>query len=504
MGGKAQVLWFKRDLRIADHAVLHLAAEAGPVVPIYIAEPEFWALPDSSARQWVFVAESLFDLRGALRSAGSDLVVRTGDAARILSDLKDVLGPFDLWSHEETGNNWTFARDRAVAAFCQAEGITWREFQPAGVIRKLDTRDKWAAAWDARMALGQVAAPAALPPVAIDPGPIPTAKDLRLGPDICPSRQKGGRSEGLALLESFLTRRAETYQKAMSSPLDGERTCSRLSPHLAWGTLSTKEVAQACWQKQAELRAAPDGKWGGAMRAFNARLHWRCHFMQKLEDEPRIEYAEMHPATAILQRERDPARLHAWAMGETGLPFVDATMRCLRATGWMNFRMRAMLVSVASYHLWLDWRESGKILGSYFTDFEPGIHWSQVQMQSGTTGINTIRIYNPVKQGHDQDPDGVFIRRWLPELASVPDAHLHEPWLWDSASTVLGRSYPEPIVDYKTAAKTARDRVYTNRKTPAFKEAAKEIVQKHASRRRPTRRPRNVAPKNAKQMGFDF
>ena len=503
MTERAQIVWFKRDLRIADHAVLHLAAEAGPVLPLYIAEPDFWALPDSSARQWAFVAECLAELRNELRRIGSDLAVRTGDAIQILSALKTELGAFDLWSHEETGNGWTYERDLRVSAWCKANGVLWREFQPAGVIRKLDTRDKWAAAWDRRMAIGQVVEPKSLPPIAIAPQSLPSSSDLGLLADPCPGRQKGGRSEGLRSLESFFSKRGQTYQRAMSSPLEGEKACSRISPHLAWGSLSTKEAAQACWSRQVEVKAEGDRQWGGAMRAFNARLHWRCHFMQKLEDEPRIEFDEMHPATATLARNSDAARLNAWALGETGLPFVDATMRCLRATGWMNFRMRAMLVSVASYHLWLDWRISGRILGSYFTDFEPGIHWSQVQMQSGTTGINSIRIYNPVKQGHDQDPKGVFIRRWLPELSPVPDAFVHEPWLWDQAATVLGKSYPEPIVDYKTAAKSARDHVYAMRKDPEFKERAKAIVTKHASRRRPTRRPKAKAKANT-QMSFDL
>ncbi|MEO0343313.1 MAG: deoxyribodipyrimidine photo-lyase [Pseudomonadota bacterium] len=503
MTERLQIVWFKRDLRIADNAVLHLAAEVGPVLPLYIAEPEFWALPDSSARQWVFVAECLVELQHDLRRIGSDLVVRTGDTLYALNALKGQLGAFDLWSHEETGNGWTYQRDQRVASWCKENRVVWREFQPAGVIRKLDTRDKWAAAWDRRMAIGQVVGPQSLPPIPIAPRGMPSTSDLGLQADPCPGRQKGGRSEGLRSLESFLSKRGQTYQRAMSSPLEGEHACSRISPHLAWGSLSTKEVAQACWSRQAEVKAEGIRQWGGAMRAFNARLHWRCHFMQKLEDEPQIEFNEMHPATSALMRCSDAERLNAWALGETGLPFVDASMRFLRATGWMNFRMRAMLVSVASYHLWLDWRESGRILASYFTDFEPGIHWSQVQMQSGTTGINSIRIYNPVKQGHDQDPKGAFIRRWVPELTNVPDACIHEPWQWNQAATVLGKTYPEPIVDYKTAAKSARNRVYAMRNDPEFKERAKAIVQKHASRSRPIRRHRTQI-KPTTQMSFDL
>lgn len=182
---------------------------------------------------------------------------------------------------------------------------------------------------------------------------------------------------------------------------------------------------------------------------------------------------------------------------ETGLPFVDACMRALIATGWLNFRARAMLVAAASYHLWLDWRTSGAVLARYFTDYEPGIHWPQVQMQSGTTGMNTVRIYNPVKQGYDNDPTGAFTRRWLPELADVPDRFLQEPWRWEGAGTVLDRTYPAPIVDPKAAAAAAREKVWAVRRGDAFHAEAARVVDRHASRKDPKGRfVSDRAPRN--------
>jgi deoxyribodipyrimidine photo-lyase len=163
-------------------------------------------------------------------------------------------------------------------------------------------------------------------------------------------------------------------------------------------------------------------------------------------------------------------------------------MRALRATGWLNFRMRAMLQAVASYQLWLDWRDTGPVLARAFTDYEPGIHWSQVQMQSGTTGINTIRMYNPVKQGLDQDPDGDFTRRWVPELRAVPGALIHEPWRLApieraDRGCVLGRDYPAPVVDLAAAAERARERVWAVRRQPGYREIAEGIQARHGSRR---------------------
>ncbi|MEM0942811.1 MAG: FAD-binding domain-containing protein, partial [Pseudomonadota bacterium] len=388
-----------------------------------------------------------------------------------------------LWSHEETGNQWTFRRDQQVAAWCQARGIPWHELPQHGIVRRLPTRDGWAKRWDRFMGEAETPAPAGLPPLEVEPGPIPSATDLGLAPDHCPERQIGGREAGLERLTSFLTERGQPYRTAMSSPGPGAEHCSRISPYLAWGTLSMRETAQATWSRQRALKAeGVRGGWRGAMTSFSGRLHWHCHFMQKLEDAPRIEHDEMHVAYRGL-RGTDATRLAAWERGETGLPFVDACMRCLAETGWMNFRMRAMLMAVASYHLWLDWRESGRILARRFTDYEPGIHWPQSQMQSGTTGINTVRIYNPVKQGLDQDPDGSFTRRWLPELGPVPDKFLQEPWKWEGAPGLLGRAYPERIVDHVAAAREARDKVWAVRRGGAFRDEANAIQAKHGSRK---------------------
>ncbi|MEM9692109.1 MAG: FAD-binding domain-containing protein [Myxococcota bacterium] len=186
----------------------------------------------------------------------------------------------------------------------------------------------------------------------------------------------------------------------------------------------------------------------------------------------------MHRDYKSIRKDTEAHRLAAWTEGRTGLPFVDACMRYLDYTGWLNFRMRSMLMAVASYHLWLDWRDSGLVLARRFTDYEPGIHWSQSQMQSGTTGMNTVRIYNPVKQGKDQDPTGTFTRRWVPEIAHLDDKHLQEPWLAAGAP-----GYPTPIVDVVQAARDAREKVFAVRKGAAFREEANAIIEKHASRK---------------------
>jgi deoxyribodipyrimidine photo-lyase len=488
---RVQIVWFKRDLRVVDHQPLLQARLRGPVLPLVIVEPEQWQQSDTSERQWAFCAESLEELRRSLAELGQPLVVRIGAAVDVLERARRRFGITGLWSHEETGNGWTYARDRQVGQWAKSQGIPWHEIPQFGVVRRLRSRSGWVRSWESRMAEPLAPAPEALTTLTgIDPGPIPTASDLGLLPDPCPERQHGGRMEGITLLESFLSGRGANYHRELSNPSTAIESCSRLSPHLAWGTLSLREVVHHSRRSRATIQAGPKeerGQWLRALRGFEARLHWHCHFIQKLESQPDLEFQELHPLTAGL-RHSNPERLELWAAGRTGLPFVDACMRSLIASGWINFRMRAMLLSVASHHLWLPWRDSGLHLARLFVDYEPGIHWSQCQMQSGTTGINTIRIYNPIKQGQDHDPNGEFIRQWLPELRAVPAVHLHQPWLMAETTQQrvgcrLGIDYPLPVIEPAVAARLARERIWALRQAPGFREQAMEIQHKHGSRR---------------------
>ncbi|WP_435259415.1 FAD-binding domain-containing protein [Thioclava sp. FR2] len=499
------LVWFKRDLRITDHPALTLGAGLGSVLPFYLIEPDYWALPDISARQWAFTADALESLRLELRGLGAPLVIRTGEAVATLDRICRQHRITTIVSHEETGNLWTYARDQRVAAWARGQGIDWREVPQSGVQRRLASRDGWARQRDDFMAAPALPAPVLRPVDGLEPTPVPSAKALKLNEDPCPHRQIGGRGQATALLESFLIKRGEPYRSAMSSPLSGERACSRLSPHIALGTLSLREVVQATATRQAER---PGGRWSGSLTSFQSRLAWRDHFIQKLEDEPSIEIRALHRiADTLRPRDPDPLRLAAWSNGETGLPFLDACMRYLNATGWLNFRMRSMVMAVASYHFWLDWRATGAVLARRFTDYEPGIHWPQVQMQSGVTGINTPRIYNPIKQGLDQDPTGAFTRRWVPELATVPDAYLQTPWRWEGAKTLLGRRYPEPIVDAMAAQRAARDAIFGLRKQSSREDIA-TILRRHASRADPRfvndRSPKPRRPDPTNQLSLDL
>ena len=268
----------------------------------------------------------------------------------------------------------------------------------------------------------------------------------------------------------------------MSSPISAEQSCSRLSTHFTYGTLSTREAFHEASSRQKELQGT-NKIFVRSINSFLSRLHWRSHFMQKLEDEPSIEDKNFIPIYDNL-RDSDEVKLSAWIEGCTGVPFIDACMVYLRNHGWINFRMRAMLASFAAYNLWLDWRFYAPRLAALFTDFEPGIHYSQVQMQSGTTGINAIRVYNPYKQSEDQDPHGYFIRKNLPKLKDIPLNLLHYPEnITPFEEHLLPQDWRRPIVDVNQSSKLAKDKIFSLRKMTNHKILAKSVYIKHGSRK---------------------
>jgi deoxyribodipyrimidine photo-lyase len=487
-----QLVWFKRDLRVQDNEALATAALSGPVLPVYIVEPELWRQADVSARQWAFLREALLELRAELTGIGQPLIVRTGDACSVLRDMISAHSVTSIWSHQETGNAWTYQRDCRVRRMLQTLGLPWHEVRQHGVLRGPLDRDNWSRHWERLMRATPYAIPTLEPVPGIDIGDLPEDPIVLL-PGDCPGRQPGGRRSAEQALGSFLHVRGANYHLDMSSPRSADSSCSRLSAHLSVGTLSVREAVQATRRRLAVLRRSPQGgggHWSRALAAFEGRLHWHCHFIQKFESEPRIEFENLQRAMHGLRpTTADKAKLDAWKSGMTGWPFVDACMRYLAHNGWINFRMRAMLMSVASYQLWLDWREPGLHLARQFVDYEPGIHWPQVQMQSGTTGINALRIYNPIKQSLDQDPGGNFIRTWVPELTRVPDEWLHVAWtmprdVQQKSGCIIDSDYPAPLVDHKQAARLARQRIQVAHSRAGARHESRTIYQRHGSRRR--------------------
>jgi deoxyribodipyrimidine photo-lyase len=489
------IVWYKRDLRIHDHAPLSMAANSQyrgiKVLPLYVVEPDYWKLPDSSARHWRFISHSLLELNQSLIKLGQGLLVEQGDMLHVLEKLAKQFNIVELYSHQESGNLWTYQRDKNVTIWCLKNKIKWHEHEAFGVFRRFNNRDHWSYYWERYMAREKSIAPTSLTKIE-SLSVVFTLPEISLElieNDENEHLQKGGRSQGLECFSSFIFERGKQYSYHMSSPLTAFNSCSRLSPHITFGTLSLREIVQKLRKqvKNTELNTT----WKKSLRSFDSRLHWHCHFMQKLETEALFETHNMLQIfNGLREDEFNEDYFQAWKTGNTGYPFIDACMRCLRHTGWLNFRMRAMLVSFSSYQLWLHWKRPAWHLAQCFADYEPGIHYSQIQMQSGTTGINTMRIYNPVKQSQDQDPKGIFIKRWVPELSQYFGNFIHEPWTMSlttqqQSGCIIGKDYAEPIVDHILALREARARFTDFKKLhPDFYEQAKALNTKHGSRRK--------------------
>jgi deoxyribodipyrimidine photo-lyase len=458
----AALVWFRQDLRLSDNDALNRAlATAAVVVPVFIWSPDEEApwCPGAASQWWLH--QSLTALHASLTARGSRLVIRRGPAEKALRGVASECGAAAIFwnrSYEPAG----VARDTEVKQRLRGAGLAAETcpgnllFEP-GTIRNKSGKpfQVFSAFWRACMAMPSPSVPKAAPQRLRAPERWPsslTISDLRLEPT---ANWAGGLREtwrpgepgAAGELAAFVGRAIESYDAERNRP--DHRGTSRLAPHVHFGEISPRQIWHA-------LRDVP------AAEAYRRQIVWREFAYHLLFHYPHTPYEPLRPEFRDFPWQMDAQRLRAWTLGKTGYPLVDAGMRELWHTGWMHNRVRMVAASFLVKHLLIPWQEGAAWFWDTLVDADlanNSLGWQWVA-GCGADAAPYFRIFNPVLQGERFDPNGDYVRRWVPELIGVPNRWIHKPWqappgLLADAGVRLGKNYPAPIVDHGEARRLA-------------------------------------------------
>lgn len=455
-----EILWFRRDLRVADHPALSAAVgRADSVVGVFCVDDRLLCGANASGPRTQFMLECLADLDRSLRERGSSLVVRRGPPERELVELARALGAGAIHFTRDA-TPYARARGRRVASACATAGIRlvghpglWTVDDPAGVVTLQGTPYEvftpFHRRWLEQPRRAVLPAPADLGGLPqIDPGRIPSLTELGLRQE-CGDPLPGGEQAAWARFDEFRSGAIEQYGRGGHDALADEGT-SRLSAYLRFGAISPRAVER-------EL----DG--GEGAQAFRRQLCWRDFYLDLLRRRPENARLEQQPARRGIAWRDAPEDLARWQDGQTGYPLVDAGMRQLRAEGFMHNRARMLAGSFLTKHLGIDWREGERWFMGLLLDGDPAVNngnWQWIASVGSDPQPVGRRLLSPTRQQQRFDPDGTYVRRWVPELRRVPDVFAAEPWrmpaeLAAACGCVLGIDYPPPIVDHASARREA-------------------------------------------------
>lgn len=486
------VVWHCRNLRTQDHPALEFAKQNyDTLLPVFIFDPVFYS--DSGLAcdaRLIFLHECLTDLQRQYNAVDEELTFLHGNPKTLLSTLDDHVDTI-ITTADPTGR-YGLQRDNEIAECCD---ITFIDGD--GLRRDVaDTRKNWSdhvESWlkqDPHTYSGDATDTVTIQ-TSVSPHSITREYGVESSKDI---NRTGGRKQATEWLNTFIEQLDE-YPGNISAPKDARTGTSQLSPYLRFGCLSVREVYQAVADAASSSRAKS---------MFHSRLYWNKHYNQKLADWAGWMDTAVNPVLEGFHSDtHDPELVRAWKNGDTGYPMVDASMRCLVETGWLNFRMRAMCASFLCDLLQQPWQIGADFFYYHLLDADPAINYTQFQLQAGVDGTNMMRIYNPRKQVRDNDPDGEFITKWVPELEPLPVTYLDQPektpmHVQESVGVEIGSDYPYPVVEYESARQSILD------KFESVKSQAKEALKHPEVNRRASLSQRSGTTTNEDMSEMDF